>query len=57
MLASQIREAGGVPVIMEAIPDDIELARQKVEEALQVYDIVVTTGGVSVGDYDIMGSW
>ncbi|MCV4230431.1 molybdopterin molybdotransferase MoeA [Virgibacillus sp. LDC1] len=55
MLASQIREAGGVPVIMEAIPDDIELARQKVEEALQVYDIVVTTGGVSVGDYDIMG--
>ncbi|EFU41305.1 molybdenum cofactor synthesis domain protein [Paenibacillus vortex V453] len=55
MLASQIREAGGVPVIMEAIPDDIELARQKVEEALGEYDIVVTTGGVSVGDYDIMG--
>ncbi|MGW8825236.1 molybdopterin molybdotransferase MoeA [Paenibacillus lautus] len=55
MLASQIREAGGVPVIMEAIPDHIELARQKVEEALRDYDIVVTTGGVSVGDYDIMG--
>ncbi|NMO95906.1 gephyrin-like molybdotransferase Glp [Paenibacillus lemnae] len=55
MLASQIREAGGEPVVMEAIPDDIELARSKVEEALQRYDLVVTTGGVSVGDYDIMG--
>ena len=44
-------------MIMEAIPDHIELARQKVEEALRDYDIVVTTGGVSVGDYDIMGSW
>lgn len=55
MLASQIREAGGIPMIMEAIPDDVQLAREKVEEALQLYDMVVTTGGVSVGDYDIMG--
>ncbi|PAD79421.1 gephyrin-like molybdotransferase Glp [Paenibacillus campinasensis] len=55
MLAAQIREAGGTPVVMEAIPDDIELARSKVASALQKYDIVVTTGGVSVGDYDIMG--
>ncbi|MGG3281489.1 molybdopterin molybdotransferase MoeA [Paenibacillus solani] len=55
MLASQIREAGGIPMIMEAIPDDVQLAGEKVEEALQLYDMVVTTGGVSVGDYDIMG--
>lgn len=55
MLASQIREAGGEPVIMDAIPDDITMAREKVEEALKRYDIVVTTGGVSVGDFDIMG--
>lgn len=55
MLASQIREAGGIPMIMDAIPDDVQLARQKVEEALQLYDLVVTTGGVSVGDHDIMG--
>lgn len=55
MLASQIREAGGEPVVMDAIPDDITMAREKVEEALKRYDIVVTTGGVSVGDFDIMG--
>lgn len=55
MLASQIREAGAEPVVMDAIPDDITIAREKVEEALRRYDVVVTTGGVSVGDYDIMG--
>lgn len=55
MLASQLREAGAEAVVMDAIPDDITLARQKVEEALERYDVVVTTGGVSVGDYDIMG--
>ncbi|MBO2942982.1 molybdopterin molybdotransferase MoeA [Paenibacillus sp. F411] len=55
MLAAQIVEAGAEPVVMDAIPDDIELAKAKVEEALKAYDLVVTTGGVSVGDYDIMG--
>ncbi len=55
MLASQVIEAGGEPVILEAIMDDLSLAREKVEEALNEYDMVVTSGGVSVGDYDIMG--
>lgn len=54
MLASQIRDAGGEPYILEAIADDLSVARTKVREAFDRYDIVVTTGGVSVGDYDIM---
>ncbi|WP_435925542.1 molybdopterin molybdotransferase MoeA [Paenibacillus sp. DYY-L-2] len=54
MLASQIRDAGGDPYILEAIADDLSVARTKVREAFDRYDIVVTTGGVSVGDYDIM---
>lgn len=54
MLASQIRDAGGEPFILEAIADDLSTARQKVQEAFARYDVVVTTGGVSVGDYDIM---
>lgn len=54
MLASQIRDAGGEPYILEAIADDLSVARTKVREAFVRYDIVVTTGGVSVGDYDIM---
>ncbi|MNP17678.1 Molybdopterin molybdenumtransferase [compost metagenome] len=54
MLANQIREASGEPYILHAIEDDLELARSKVAEAFDRYDIVVTTGGVSVGDFDIM---
>lgn len=54
MLANQIREAGGEPYILHAIEDDLELARSKVAAAFAQYDIVITTGGVSVGDFDIM---
>ncbi|MGZ7441575.1 molybdenum cofactor synthesis domain-containing protein [Paenibacillus sp. TH7-28] len=54
MLASQVREAGAEPVMLEAIPDDLELARLRVRTAFADYDAVVTTGGVSVGDFDIM---
>lgn len=55
MLEVLIREAGGEPVMLGAIADDLELARKKVEMALEAYDLVITIGGVSVGDYDIMG--
>ncbi|GAB6990023.1 molybdopterin molybdotransferase MoeA [Paenibacillus pini] len=55
MVASQVIKAGGEPFILEAVMDDLELARIKVEKALEEYDAVVTSGGVSVGDYDIMG--
>ncbi|MDQ0493286.1 molybdopterin molybdotransferase MoeA [Paenibacillus brasilensis] len=55
MLASQIREAGGEPFILQAIHDELDVARASVREAIAAYDIVVTSGGVSVGDYDIMG--
>lgn len=57
MLASQVREAGGEPYILEAVMDDLALAKAKVERALQEYDAVITSGGVSVGDYDIMGDF
>ncbi|MDO7904874.1 molybdopterin molybdotransferase MoeA [Paenibacillus sp. JX-17] len=55
MLASQIEQAGGIAVVQDSVPDDIELARQRLDQAIQEYDFIVTSGGVSVGDYDIMG--
>ncbi|QWU13983.1 molybdopterin molybdotransferase [Paenibacillus sophorae] len=55
MLEALVREAGGEPVMLGAIADDLDLARSKVQMALETYDLVITTGGVSVGDYDIMG--
>ncbi|MDR0267584.1 gephyrin-like molybdotransferase Glp [Paenibacillus sp.] len=57
MLATQVSEAGGEPYILEAVMDDLSLAKAKVEKALREYDAVVTSGGVSVGDYDIMGDF
>ncbi|WP_025701101.1 molybdopterin-binding protein, partial [Paenibacillus forsythiae] len=35
--------------------DVLDLARSKLQTALETCDLVITTGGVSVGDYDIMG--
>lgn len=55
MLEALVKEAGGEPFMLGAIVDDLELARSKVQMALETYDFVITTGGVSVGDYDIMG--
>ncbi|OMC79040.1 molybdopterin molybdenumtransferase MoeA [Paenibacillus odorifer] len=55
MLEALVKETGGVSVMLGAIVDDLELARSKVQMALETYDFVITTGGVSVGDYDIMG--
>jgi molybdopterin molybdotransferase len=36
------------------VPDERESIRKRVGEALEESDIVVTTGGVSVGDYDFV---
>ncbi|WP_151736343.1 gephyrin-like molybdotransferase Glp ['Paenibacillus yunnanensis' Narsing Rao et al. 2020] len=55
MLEALVREAGGEPVMLGAVTDNLDLARSKVQMALESYDLVITTGGVSVGDYDIMG--
>ncbi|GLI04567.1 molybdopterin molybdenumtransferase [Paenibacillus tyrfis] len=54
MLAAQVREAGGTPILLETIPDDAERAMERITDAFSIADCVITTGGVSVGDYDIM---
>ncbi|MED1783801.1 molybdopterin molybdotransferase MoeA [Brevibacillus fortis] len=54
MLAAQIREAGGIPLLMGSIPDDPDQAQTLILKAFSAADFVITTGGVSVGDYDIL---
>jgi molybdopterin molybdotransferase len=54
MIAAAVMDYGGIPIMLDRIPDDAELARTTVETALATYDVVVTTGGVSVGDHDII---
>ena len=58
MLAAQIRSAGGKPYLAGQIPDDYARAERMIYELLSSdADIIITTGGVSVGDYDIMADF
>ncbi|MDB5055405.1 MAG: molybdopterin molybdenumtransferase MoeA [Bacilli bacterium] len=54
MLAAQVLDAGGIPLMMDSIPDELEKAKEKILEAYHEADFVITTGGVSVGDYDTL---
>ncbi|MDT8069937.1 MAG: molybdopterin molybdotransferase MoeA [Terriglobia bacterium] len=50
-LASQIAEAGGEPMLLPVAPDDKARLRELIGEGLQG-DLLLLTGGVSVGKYD-----
>jgi molybdopterin molybdotransferase len=50
-LAAQVSLAGGEPLILGNVPDDLGQLKARIEEALGA-DIVILTGGVSVGKYD-----
>ncbi|MCR8978345.1 gephyrin-like molybdotransferase Glp [Brevibacillus laterosporus] len=54
MVQALVEASGAIPCLYGIIPDDKERAKALLIEALQEMDIVITTGGVSVGDYDIM---
>lgn len=54
MLASLLREAGAEPVMLGKVPDDANAAQELVRQGLHTCDLLITSGGVSVGDYDVM---
>ncbi|MEC0265705.1 gephyrin-like molybdotransferase Glp [Paenibacillus anseongense] len=54
MLAAQVEAAGGVAVIMHALSDNVEEVEVALLETLGKVDLVITSGGVSVGDYDVL---
>lgn len=53
-LEALARSAGALPTRAPLIKDDKESIREAITSALEDHDIVVTTGGVSVGDYDFV---
>jgi molybdopterin molybdotransferase len=54
MLAAQVIEAGGEPLIMPVLPDDPVEVERALLQVMEQVDLVVTTGGVSVGDKDVL---
>ena len=53
-LASLVSAAGGIPKLFPLVRDDLELVRTRLLEALTDCDSVITSGGVSVGDWDFI---
>ena len=53
-LHSLSKKAGAYSIRFPLVKDDKKSIRVAINEALQISDIVVTTGGVSVGDYDFV---
>lgn len=53
MLAAQIREAGGEPIDLGVVADTREAMREAIERAVSSADILVASGGISVGDHDL----
>jgi len=52
-LAAQIQQAGGVPVLLPVAPDEAQGLRRLIEQGLQA-DLLLMTGGVSMGRYDLV---
>ncbi|MDM5337794.1 molybdopterin molybdotransferase MoeA [Fictibacillus enclensis] len=52
MIASQIKKMGGEPQILGKLPDDFDETYAGILKAMEKTDLVITTGGVSVGDFD-----
>jgi len=51
-IAAQILAAGAIPVRYPIVFDDVEATRQAFVTASEECDFIVTSGGVSVGDFD-----
>ena len=54
MLAAQLTSAGAVPAQLGVVPDDEEEHRKTMERALLGFDMLVTSGGASVGPHDLV---
>jgi len=51
-LAALAQQAGAVPTLYPLAPDDLAATQSALEGALAQCDLVITTGGVSVGEMD-----
>jgi len=52
ILSGQIAQAGGIPMDFGIMPDDPKQAEKAIQRALQLCDLVVTSGGISMGNRD-----
>lgn len=53
-LVTALSEAGIVPALVRMVDDDAELTYTAIKESIDKCDLLLITGGVSVGDYDFV---
>jgi molybdopterin molybdotransferase len=51
-LSAQVKEVGALPLEYGIIKDDPEEIKEKITDALEKVDLIITSGGVSMGEYD-----
>ncbi len=56
MLAAAVREAGGTAELMHFVPDDVAALQAALAARLDGIDLLVTSGGVSAGAYEVVKS-
>lgn len=54
ILHSLVKDAKAIPLVFNNTPDDKEILKANILEAFNKADIVVSTGGASVGDFDFV---
>jgi molybdopterin molybdotransferase len=54
LLAAALAEAGAVPAQLGVVPDDEDALERTMERALLGFDMLVTSGGASVGPHDLV---
>ncbi|GAA2558260.1 molybdopterin molybdotransferase MoeA [Pseudonocardia hydrocarbonoxydans] len=54
MLAAAVEEAGGVAELLRFVPDDVEEFLTRLGERAKGVDLVLTSGGVSMGAYEVV---
>jgi molybdopterin molybdotransferase len=53
-ISAQIQRAGGEVRFYGKLKDEFDLSYQAISSALDEVDLLITTGGVSVGDFDLL---
>ncbi len=52
MISALVNEAGGVPLDLGIVPDDVDAIKRALKRGLKEADVVTTIGGCSVGEKD-----
>jgi molybdopterin molybdotransferase len=53
-IAASVVEAGGIPSILPAVKDSLDVLVAALKHAVSEYDFVVTSGGAADGDFDFI---